>query len=779
MPTIQFLQNSAQIFSQRESIRSSRLELLASPETNFDIFTEEGFENLSQIDSKERVRKRLERLKELYPFSTAKEVEKGFERLISRDTSNPVSFLENGARAAKTVARVVVRSGSGMVNKYGSCFMISASLMMTSFDVISDTEEASNCIIEFDYETDSQGVLKKIVAFELDPTRFFYSDTELQFTVVGVKNVSGNGTALHGFGWNRLVESEGKILIGEYLNIIHHDQGLTKSVLLQSNQLIDVTSQFLHYSIDGNTVSSGAPIFNNQWEVVGIHLSGIPKMDSQGNILAKDDSIWDQRIDNETDIQMAAMTAVRISEVSKQLSMNSSYAEIVRSEAAIERTSVVLQTTAQLAINEPLTLQLFLDRIVTGEIKDFNRKAFLRQLYSVIDDLNLAARLVKIQPESITRISSSRQLPGIVETGLSLQTLSDRYLKEGGIGIGELPFNIPLIAKRQGWSRSWERQKNTDSISKALVATVAWQILFTGIPELRKFSNSKKYTVIITPSSSNLYNVIVLERTPVQSNPTILDVSLPNNFAPNTWIDKWYSFYLQDKRNRGIVNDLSDVLEYLYSFFINRRASLKILIAPEPEMIPTVVKSFNPGAPIGVTAPGKSSPTSTVGCFFYMEDETYATISRHAISPPRRTITAGTRVMIGSDYAEVFSDDVVSDSCIVKMDNGFRLENTLALRPPCSFPPRQYQKCEFHGLASGKKTTIVQEWSKDILFLLPENQIKVFTDPDINPGDSGAGLYDSEFLYGFAHYRSGVSSVVQLASWIWADSVFKNHDIKF
>ena len=50
--------------------------------------------------------------------------------------------------------------------------------------------------------------------------------------------------------------------------------------------------RFLHYQTDTAPGSSGSPVFNDQWEVVALHHSGVPRRNSEGKILTVDGRIW-------------------------------------------------------------------------------------------------------------------------------------------------------------------------------------------------------------------------------------------------------------------------------------------------------------------------------------------------------------------------------------------------------------------------------------------------------------------------------------------------------
>ena len=86
-----------------------------------------------------------------------------------------------------------------------------------------------------------------------------------------------------------------EVLAGECVSIIQHPKGDPKQVALRKNEVIklpDDEDRFLHYQTDTNPGSSGSPVFNDSWEVVALHHSGKPAVDSQGNYLTEDGTVW-------------------------------------------------------------------------------------------------------------------------------------------------------------------------------------------------------------------------------------------------------------------------------------------------------------------------------------------------------------------------------------------------------------------------------------------------------------------------------------------------------
>jgi S1-C subfamily serine protease len=76
------------------------------------------------------------------------------------------------------------------------------------------------------------------------------------------------------------------------VNILGHPHGMTLRVSLQDNKLISVGDRYLYYQTPTDPGSSGSPIFNQAWELVGIHHSA--SKDKQANEGIRLDRIVEQ-----------------------------------------------------------------------------------------------------------------------------------------------------------------------------------------------------------------------------------------------------------------------------------------------------------------------------------------------------------------------------------------------------------------------------------------------------------------------------------------------------
>lgn len=238
------------------------------------------------------------------------------ERILGDSDFLHINYLEKGLKASKTVGRIVIKNKLGNVKGYGTGFLVSPRLLLTNNHVIENEIVGENCEVEFEYEYDINGKIKKYSVFQLNPKAYFYfsPESKLDYTLIGVKDFDTTGVvSLDTFGFVQLIKDGGdKLQIGQCLSIIQHPRGELKQITVRENKLIDIDSSYLRYQTDTAPGSSGSMVTNDQWEVVGLHHSGVPKRDEKGNILAKDGNTWDKNTMREEDVWWIANEGVRI-----------------------------------------------------------------------------------------------------------------------------------------------------------------------------------------------------------------------------------------------------------------------------------------------------------------------------------------------------------------------------------------------------------------------------------------------------------------------------------
>lgn len=281
--------------------------------------------SIEDVESPERLKKRVDRLIENLgreqlrmsaPVSAAVREQVFNERTIGKRDFLNANFTEMAAAVARYVGRIIIKASPNMELGYGTGFMVSPNLMLTNNHVFASKEAAKFSLVEFDYQLDRENKPLNSILFECDPETFFVTDAALDFSLVAVRDVARDGkTRISDYGWTRLIAEEGKILKGENVNIIQHPNGDYKKMVLRNNELIDLFDLYAHYITDTEQGSSGAPVFNDQWEVIALHHSGVPNV-VDGNIMTADGRVWQDGMDDKL-IDWVANEGIRISRVIK------------------------------------------------------------------------------------------------------------------------------------------------------------------------------------------------------------------------------------------------------------------------------------------------------------------------------------------------------------------------------------------------------------------------------------------------------------------------------
>ena len=257
-----------------------------TPQHNLKAF-EQATTDWRNIEQPERVLRRMEQLgmKE-DAFNLARSLSSGngaldfnpLERIIGKNQLMSSFFLPLGAERARAVGRIVTKIGNGV----GTGFLISSRLLMTNNHVIQDDNRATQSRIEFDYVRCFDKGFGPTQLFRLLPDEFFLTsvtqdDLNLDYTIVAVEPINSQGEKLTGRGSIPLVSTLGDLTVSEWANIIQHPGGEPQQVALRDNKVVQSLDHFIHYEADTQPGSSGSPVFNDQWQLVALHHSGVPE----------------------------------------------------------------------------------------------------------------------------------------------------------------------------------------------------------------------------------------------------------------------------------------------------------------------------------------------------------------------------------------------------------------------------------------------------------------------------------------------------------------------
>lgn len=216
-----------------------------------------------------------------------------FERSIGNNDSLYSNFTELIGITKRKVGRIVLIQDAKKIG-YATGFMVSKNLLLTNWHVFRDASMAKESELHFFYEYNVLGRPVSPVVFKFDSSIFFNNEA-LDYCFVGVqpRDITGK-VSLETIGYLYLDKGLGKIgdIGKEKLNIIHHPLGDYKQISIRENTFVDIDSTKIFYITDTAQGSSGSPVFNDQWQVVGLHHKSVAKMSADGlQYLDKDNKI--------------------------------------------------------------------------------------------------------------------------------------------------------------------------------------------------------------------------------------------------------------------------------------------------------------------------------------------------------------------------------------------------------------------------------------------------------------------------------------------------------
>jgi V8-like Glu-specific endopeptidase len=196
--------------------------------------------------------------------NTDKEV---LEKIFGENTLRPIAFLARGLEVSRSVTYVSVTSGGQRWS--GTGFMVTPKLAMTNNHVISDAGQLPGVVVRFNYQQDMLGRDQETKDYAAAPKGLFHTKKALDYTVFEVQGDPGKKEA-----WANLPLKPCNLSPGERINIIQHPGGQPKQISMLNNMVEYVGGDVLQYVTSTLPGSSGSPIFNDRWQVVGLHHAG-------------------------------------------------------------------------------------------------------------------------------------------------------------------------------------------------------------------------------------------------------------------------------------------------------------------------------------------------------------------------------------------------------------------------------------------------------------------------------------------------------------------------
>jgi hypothetical protein len=234
-------------------------------------------------------------------------------------------------------------------------------------------------------------------------------------------------------------------------------------------------------------------------------------------------------------------------------------------------------------------------------------------------------------------------------------------------------------------------------------------------------------------------------------------------------LDGWYAW------NGGAASTLSDFHNpslAAEALLLGQPFGLVITSAPQTELLSCV-----PSPCCKVLSGGQSSSAGVVA---------KASNLRQGVTAALHAIDTTKGVTVNGQTGTILTTDLISDSCFIELPTlppvGTKGSNGRLV----GMLPRGNENASFEGITSGQTPVVVTGWSLELPDVQTYNQLKVYTTPATNHGDSGAALItDSpdDRIVGFAFERTvpigAPGAQIEYSSWIWADLVKKALQIEF
>ena len=217
-------------------------------------------------------------------------VEEGFEKVFGKDGTIPMQWFFTGIERAQNVARIESKSSG---KKIGTGFLMQGKdldpalgdelFLLTNDHVISERGGAVK-----PQQARANFEMRKIV---LDIKEIVWSSSkkELDFSLCRLEGEI-TGAASYPID-DSVLSRDGK----QRVYIIGHPSGRDLSFSINDNKVLDFEAPMFHYRAPTEPGSSGSPVFDDEWNLVGLHHRGLdkmPRLNDQEGYYEANEGIW-------------------------------------------------------------------------------------------------------------------------------------------------------------------------------------------------------------------------------------------------------------------------------------------------------------------------------------------------------------------------------------------------------------------------------------------------------------------------------------------------------
>jgi hypothetical protein len=265
------------------------------------------------------------------------------------------------------------------------------------------------------------------------------------------------------------------------------------------------------------------------------------------------------------------------------------------------------------------------------------------------------------------------------------------------------------------------------------------------------------------PPRPSRFDLLILVQSQLQTSHMIVAPSI------DEVLDGWSAWNgrtastLSDFHNPGLAAEALDQ---------GQPFGLVIASAPQTELLSCV-----PSPSCQVLSGGHSSSAGVVAKHSNL---------RRGVTAALHAIDTTKGVNVNGQAGTILATDMISDSCFIELPTvpavGIKGSNGRLV----GLLPRGNEHASFNGITSGLRNAVVTGWSLELPNVQTYNQLKVYTTPETNHGDSGTALITDppdDRIVGFAFERTvpvGIPGAqIDYSSWIWADLVKQALQIEF
>ncbi|GAA0451289.1 trypsin-like peptidase domain-containing protein [Streptomyces olivaceiscleroticus] len=203
----------------------------------------------------------------------------GAERLVVSgvDTLLGIAFLSAGLDRSRSICRIT--STFNGRQSWGTASLIGTDLLLTNHHVLHDWDGDGRAaqVVEawFDYELDEAGRTRSVSVVPCDP-RTIAGDREHDWSVIRTSAPPPPTSAVLDLTAGSPPREN------DYVFIIQHPDGGPKMIGLSHNLVRHVDNDVIQYWTDTKAGSSGAPVFDSRWRVVGLHHRWVEAPEGEG-----------------------------------------------------------------------------------------------------------------------------------------------------------------------------------------------------------------------------------------------------------------------------------------------------------------------------------------------------------------------------------------------------------------------------------------------------------------------------------------------------------------